>query len=262
MKISLIITTYNRPDALRAVLNSVNGQTIYPNEIIVADDGSNELTRLVIENFTKNSAIPIIHSWQEDCGFRVSASRNKAIAKANGDYILLIDGDMLLEKHYVQDYISAIRERCMYISSRVFLNEETTKRVENTENLFPITSLVNKDIEKNYCNSFRILLLYKILPHIKSYTKAKGYMGFWRKDCILVNGFDENFEGWGREDSDFMIRMINSGVIARKLKYSAISYHMWHKEASRSKELNNHKILEQTILKKSCRCDNGMDKYM
>lgn len=261
LKISLIVTTYNRPKALRAVLESIANQTALPDEIIVADDGSDQRTKIVVEEFAQRSSVKVIHSWQEDCGFRASASRNKAIAMATGDYILLIDGDILLDKYYIQDYKRVIKEGVMYISSRVFLNQEVTERIENDENFTVIPSFSRKEVEKNYSNSFRITSLYRILPRITTYKRAKGYMGFWRKDCIKVNGFDENFVGWGREDSDFMIRMMNSGVVARKLKYCAISYHLWHPESPRDNERANYKMMTQTIEQKTCRCENGLDKY-
>ena len=96
MRVSLIITTYNRPESLILVLNSIENQTIVPQEVIIADDGSTVETKEIIVKFQKDSDLNIIHSWQEDNGFRAAKSRNKAIAKSSGDYIIFIDGDIIL----------------------------------------------------------------------------------------------------------------------------------------------------------------------
>ena len=101
MQISLIITTYNRPDALLLVLKSVEHQSLVPNEVIIADDGSNDKTQELIDDFITHSNINIIHSFQKDKGFRAAKSRNKAISKSTGDYIILIDGDMILHRNFI-----------------------------------------------------------------------------------------------------------------------------------------------------------------
>ena len=104
MNCSLIICTYNWPEALSLVLSSVATQSILPNEIIVADDGSSESTARVIEEFSNKTSIPIIHSWQEDVGCRIPHSRNRAIAKSNFEYIIMIDGDTVLHESFIKDH--------------------------------------------------------------------------------------------------------------------------------------------------------------
>ena len=90
MRASLIVTTYNRPDALHLVLQSVLQQTVPPAEIIVADDGSGADTAETVGRFAKTSPIPVKHVWQEDQGFRAAQSRNRALAAAQGPYMVLI----------------------------------------------------------------------------------------------------------------------------------------------------------------------------
>ncbi|MGL4909186.1 MAG: glycosyltransferase family 2 protein [Bacteroidales bacterium] len=263
MKVSLIVTTYNRPNALSLVLSSVLKQSVMPSEIIIADDGSGDETKELIDRFRGSFSFlcPIIHSWQEDIGFRLSRSRNKAIAQATSDYIILIDGDMLLSPHYIKDHISAAKEGNMYISSRVFLSKAFTDKLEKRLQIENIP-FWTKGIQCNRGNNIRVNQLWKLLPKITRYNQAKGYMSFWRKDCISVNGFDENYEGWGREDSDFMMRMMNSGIVVRKLKYCALAYHLWHEEASRSHFNENHVFLEQVLLNNTIKTMNGIDKYL
>ena len=99
MTISLIISTYNWPEALSRCLDSVMSQTVQPTEIIIADDGSTIETKHVIDDYSRRSVVPIVHVWHEDDGFRLSMIRNKAIVRAKGEYIIQIDGDVVLEKH-------------------------------------------------------------------------------------------------------------------------------------------------------------------
>ena len=105
MKCSLIICTYNWPEALALVLTSATFQSVAPNEIIVADDGSGESTAKVVQEFAKKTSIPIIHSWQKDDGCRIPHSRNRAIAKSNYEYIIMIDGDTILHGDFVKDHV-------------------------------------------------------------------------------------------------------------------------------------------------------------
>ena len=126
MKLTLIITTYNWPEALLLVLNSVKRQKIFPEEIIIADDGSNDTTKDLIISYKKNCDIKIIHSWQEDLGFRASRSRNNAIKKASGDYIVLIDGDTILHPNFVKDHIKSAEPGFFVQGSRALLSENQT----------------------------------------------------------------------------------------------------------------------------------------
>ena len=123
MRVSVIITTYNRPDALLLVLQSIESQTKLPEEVIIADDGSDDNTEKLITNYQESSSLNIIHSWQEDKGFRVSKSRNKAIAKSSYDYIILIDGDMILHTEFIRDHINNAEPGFFIQGSRVLLSK-------------------------------------------------------------------------------------------------------------------------------------------
>ena len=126
MRASLIVTTYNRPDALHLVLQSVLQQTVPPAEIIVADDGSGADTEETVGRFATASPIPVKHVWQEDQGFRAAQSRNRALAAAQGPYIVLIDGDMVLHPEFIADHLAVAREGRWVQGSRVLLTEAAT----------------------------------------------------------------------------------------------------------------------------------------
>lgn len=109
IKTSLLISTYNWCEALNLCLNSVLQQSQQPDEIVIADDGSREDTKLIITEFSKKSSTPVIHVWHEDIGFRKTIILNKAIAKCSADYIIQIDGDLILHKHFIKDHIRFAR---------------------------------------------------------------------------------------------------------------------------------------------------------
>jgi glycosyltransferase involved in cell wall biosynthesis len=257
MTCSLVITTYNWKEALELVLLSALNQTILPNEIIIADDGSTEDTKKVIQSISKNSKIPIIHSWQEDNGFRASLSRNKAISKAKSEYIILIDGDMILHKDFVKDHKENAKHNHFIQGNRVLLNKFKSNHLLNDSKIelyFYENGLKNR---KNAIHS-------KFLSNIFSYKKdnLKGIktcnMSFFKEDCINVNGFNNDFVGWGREDSEFIVRLFNNGLHRINIKFNCIAYHIWHEENSRASLAENDKRLNDTITKQLKWCKNGI----
>lgn len=131
---SLIITTYNNPAYLALVLESALAQSTPPNEILIADDGSTHETRDLVESFGarfRARGVALRHIWQEDAGFRLAGIRNRAIAAANFDYIIIIDGDMVLSPDFVKDHLRAAREGILLQGSRVIVNQKTTNELLN-----------------------------------------------------------------------------------------------------------------------------------
>jgi len=261
MTCSLVITTYNWKEALELVLMSVLKQTVLPDEIIIADDGSRDDTQELISHFKSTTTLNIIYSWQEDDGFRASSSRNKAIAKASGEYIVLIDGDMILHQDFIKDHLFFASKSHFVQGSRILLTQK------KTENVF-----LNKTVEfsffhkglQNRKNRIKFNLLTKIFS--KANKNLKGIktcnMAFFKKDCLGVNGFNEDFVGWGREDSEFAVRLLNNNILRKNIKFSAIAYHIFHDENSRKMLSINDKILDDTIKSKLISCKNGINKYI
>ena len=259
MKITLIITTYNWPESLFLVLKSIENQTIFPFEVIIADDGSLNKTKKLIANFKKKSKLKIIHSWQEDKGFRAASSRNKAILKSSGDYIILIDGDVILHPKFVADHINNSEKGYFIQGTRALLSEGLTyKGLTNKRIQFSFFSIGIKN-RKNIIHS---LLLSKIFAN-----KNRGLRGikscnmsFFLNDCLKINGFNNDFEGWGKEDSEFAVRLINSGVSRKDVHFSAIQFHLWHNENTRVSLDKNKSILQDSINTRSQWCENGINK--
>ena len=245
---SLIITTYNWPEALRLVLESVEHQTVLPVEVIIADDGSKPETAAMIKSYKESSRLTIIHSWQPDEGFRPALARNKAIAKATGEYIIIVDGDMLLHQEFIADHLAFAREGAFVQGKRILLKKGETRAGcrWSWKNRNPFLSA----LWSGRC-------YFRKLYGIKSCN-----MGFFRKDVLRVNGFNEDFVGWGREDSEFAARLLHSGVIRRDLQFAATAYHLYHPECSRAMLGKNHTLYLETLGQKKTFCENGINKWM
>lgn len=261
MRVSLIITTYNRADALLLVLQSVENQSFIPLEVIIADDGSNNITKQLVCSFQKKTKLQITHSWQEDKGFRAARSRNKAIAKSIGDYIIIIDGDMILHSNFVEDHIKNAQPNFFVQGSRVLLTKDKTSEVLNNKEL--IFSIFSSGLQ-NRKNAIYSSSLSKIFSNHNIFLNGTRScnLAFYRNDCISVNGFNNEFEGWGREDSEFIARLLNYGLKRKILKFNAIQYHLWHKTSSKSFLLKNNELLESTIATQLKFCKNGINSYL
>jgi len=260
MKISIIIVTYNQPEALKVILQSIALQTKKPFEVIIADDGSSEETRQVISIIQTNFPVPIIHVWHEDKGFRAAAIRNLAVKSSSGDYLIFSDGDLVLHPKFVEDFQKNIKPGEALIGSRVFLSREATEKQKHAKNQDFYISFFSSQIENNRVNAIRIPLLTKCFKTIRFSTKLRGgLLGTWRNDLIAVNGWNETFEGWGLEDTELVARLFNSGIVFRKIKHCAITYHLWHKIQEREQLGANSEILKHTIEQKLAICKKGIN---
>lgn len=261
MLISLIITTYNRQEALCLSLQSACVQTLLPLEIVVADDGSGPETAELVRRIGESAPVPIVHSWQKDKGFRSSRSRNKAIARARGDYIILIDGDMVLEPHFIEDHQAWARPGFFVQGTRALLGAGLSARVlrEGCSRVsFFARGVANR---KNCLRSVLLAQLFSFESRKLNGVKTCNF-AFWKEDALKVNGFNEGFIGWGREDSEFAARLLNAGIRRQDLKFKALGYHLYHPEHTRDRLAINDGILEATIKKKLQWCEQGIDQHL
>lgn len=243
---SLIIATYNWPEALELVLLSVLSQTVLPDEVIIADDGSRNDTKILIEKYKPVFSIPLIHIWQEDIGFRKTVIMNKALKLAKGDYIIQIDGDIIIHKNFIENHISLARPNTFIHGSRALLNKEETKRA--FENKKINYSVFNKNI-KNKLNAIYFPLWSRLVQSKSANLKKTRGCNFscWKKDIFKVNGYNEEMIGWGLEDTELAARFINNGILKRQIKFAAVQYHLEHKTSPRDKFNVNNEILTNTI---------------
>lgn len=261
MKTSLIITTYNWKEALDLVFLSIERQTEFPDEVLVADDGSREDTALLVAQWARRLPVPVRHIWQEDIGFRLARSRNRAIAAAMGEYLIIIDGDMVLHKNFIADHKKAAQDGYFIQGVRLLTGPVQAQRM--LENKFIDLSFFSKDVKRR-----RHLIrwpMLSLLLYQQVHTHQKAIRGsnqaYWKKDLIKVNGFDERMTGWGREDNEIAQRLYNIGVKRRNLKFAALTIHLYHNQRKTTGMNPNDKFLQQTINEKLVWCSLGLDQH-
>ena len=261
--ISLIVSTYNWPRALELCLESISRQSVFPNEVIIADDGSGNETKTLVPKLQQTFPVPLIHVWQEDEGFQLSKIRNKAIARAENEYIIQIDGDLILQKNFIEDHIAFIKPRSFVSGTRVQMSNTLSEQLLNGEQ--GEIKLMSRELT-NHTNAMRVPLLRSFFANRykrNDPTYVRGCnMAFWRSDLIAVNGYNESITGWGREDSELAIRLINSGVNKRILKFGAVAFHIYHYEAKRANLPANDAILTKSIDNRVKRCEHGISSYL
>ncbi|ERJ60638.1 glycosyltransferase family 2 protein [Sphingobacterium paucimobilis] len=268
MNISLLITTYNRPDALEAVLTSIRFQSIKPQQVIVADDGSDDRTRILIENFQDKYGISVDHVWHEDLGFRVAEIRNRALAQVKHEYVVMIDSDIVMDENFIKDHRDNAKIGFFLQGGRNLLSPELTDKILLTPDVYPRFRYAEKGVEmrlEKRLLSFRapwLTRLYKreLVNELSGIRTCN--MSFFFNDLLAVNGFNNEFVGWGREDSELVVRLFNYGVKRYNIKFSALCYHLYHKEESRASLPENEMILDATIKKRLVRCENGLTKFL
>ncbi len=256
---SLIISTYNWPQALNMCLQSVAHQKYLPNEVIIADDGSGEETKELINTLKKDFPVPLIHVWHEDKGFRKTIILNKAIQQSSSDYIIQIDGDVILNKYFVSDHLHSAEIATFVRGTRTLLNKEKTEEIlaNKTTHLNPFISGL-----KHRNNALRIFALRSLGARKEwSASRVRGSnLSFWKSDFIKVNGYNNDISGWGHEDEELAARFINIGVIKKIVKLCAIQYHLYHPIVSKIDEPWQRELVDKTKLDKQTSCANGYEQ--
>ena len=259
--VTLVITTYNWPAALDLTLKSVARQSELPDEIIVADDGSGRETARVVDARRAVSEVPLLHVWQPDEGFRLARSRNRAIAAARGEYIIIVDGDMVLHEHFVADHLRGARQGSFIQGVRLLTDPDAGAAMLRDERLD--VGFFARGIRRRR-HTLRSLLLSRLLFSRRTGQKAiRGCnQAYWKRDLLEVNGFNEAFMGWGREDNEIAARLYNVGVTRRNLKFQALAVHLYHPSRNPAAGNPNDLILHEAIARRSAWCELGIDRHL
>lgn len=261
---SLIIATYNWPEALELCLKSVLQQTLLPDEVIIADDGSREETLNLVKSFQQNFPVPLRHIWHPDEGFRLAAIRNKGIAAASKDYIIQIDGDLILHPSFISDHMEMKKDGYFVAGSRVMLSEKISRKLISNHSIdlkiFGAQSLVINGMRSRFLRQI-LADRYKVKGKHTYYVKGCN-MAFFKKDLVRVNGYNEAFKGWGSEDREIAIRLINAGIKKQSIKMGAVCYHLYHKLTSKQNALLNEELRDQAISQKLIKAEEGLDQYL
>lgn len=270
MSTSVIVTTYNRPDALAVVLEGYLAQTDREFDLVIADDGSTDETKEVVSVYRKRAAFPVEHVWQEDKGFRAAAVRNRALAATDADYIIFSDGDCIPFPDFVARHCLLAERGWFTVGNRILLSEAFSRRILSGDvsvHTWNVRHWIGARL-KGHTNRWLPLLSF---PPRSSFRKARPHqwegamtcnLSAWRDDLLFINGFDENYSGWGLEDSDLVIRLIQSGLKRKSARFAAPVLHLWHKENDRSSLAENRRRLEQRLQSREICANRGVRQYI
>ena len=267
--ISLIVSTYNREDALAAVLRSLSRQTDRGFELLVADDGSGTATAQVVTEWASRMPVPLRHIWHPDRGFRLAEIRNRAIRASTGSYCIFLDGDCMARPDFIAAHRRLAEPGWFVTGNRILLSRELTERILH-DGLEPEQwGLANWITQRARRGVNRLEPLFDLplgnLRYFRSrrWRGARGSnMAFWRADLDRVDGFDAAYSGWGREDSDIFIRMIRAGVLRKDGRFASGVLHLWHPDADRGHLAENERHLADVIDSPRVRARQGLTRVI
>ncbi|MCK5524738.1 MAG: glycosyltransferase family 2 protein [Thiomargarita sp.] len=267
-KISLIVTTYNKPDALALVLQALAAQkgVKFSFEVIIADDGSTPETAALIKQLQPDLPYSLQLMWQEDKGFRAAMARNRAIAMASGDYLIFLDGDCIPQTDFIARHLQLAENGWFVAGNRILLSEKfTALLLKNSLALLKKEGIKKEGIWTRHITEWLLPYLRRdinrLLPllrlpdsSLRKFQKQKWQgaktcnLAVWRKDILKINGFDEQFQGWGHEDAELVVRLLHSGTRRKEGRFSVPVLHLWHQEQDRHQEKKNRQRLEQRLI--------------
>ncbi len=233
MKVSIIICFYNRLDLLPACLDSLRDSAADFDEVVIADDGSNNEIVATLQDLIKKYDFPIVHAWHPRQGARRSATRNNGIRHAKGDYLIFLDADFALLSGAVRAHVEVAKQgyfaagRCKYSTEeqcrQILAQGLTPSLLESIYNI-----LTDELVEKEHRRFMRYSLLHKLKLVSPKKITFGGHFSAFKKDIESINGYDENFVGWGGEDMDFALRMVRVGFRGTSVIKTARVLHLWH----------------------------------
>lgn len=251
---SLIVATYNWKEALALVLDTALAQTRLPDEIVIADDGSREDTVELVRGYASNSPVPILHAWQPDTGFRLARSRNNAIAASSGDYLIFLDGDCFLNKHFIEDHLSFAEPDRYVVGTRVNITPKRKEYIFQTGDV-RITPFSWGTTKRLHAIRSRFLAAFR-----RHGGMAGANFAAWRSDVERINGFNEIFEGHGGEDGEFADRLEQAGVRRKKMVHLGIAYHFAHPINPPGERESMRGIYDTTLEDDGIRCKVGLNR--
>jgi len=266
---SVIVATYNREDALDAVLRSLAGQNDRDFEVVVADDGSGAATAAVIETWRGKIGRRLEHVWQEDRGFRLAEIRNRAIVTARGAYCIFLDGDCLVRPNFIAVHRRLAEPGWFVTGNRILLSAALTSKVLR-EKLRPEGWNHARWLAERWRGGINRLSALLHLPlgvlrrlRQRQWRGARACnLAVWRADLDRVDGFDADYSGWGREDSDFIVRLLRAGVRRKDGTFATGVLHLWHAEADRSQLSANEDKLSNIVASDRVRAQRGISALL
>lgn len=262
--ISVIVTTYNREDALGAVLAALSRQSDRGFEVVIADDGSGPATAAVADEWRCRMGVPLSHVWQADRGFRAAEIRNRAVLASRGDYCVFLDGDCIVRPDFIAVHRRLAEPGWFVTGNRVLLSPTLTATVLR-HGLRPESwSAAQWVLHRLRGGVNRLSAMLRLpLGPLRRLGSAQWQgarscnLAVWRSDLDHVDGFDAGFSGWGREDSDLLIRLLHAGVRRKDGRLATGVIHLWHPDADRGHLAANDVRLGAVLQSDRTRAERG-----
>lgn len=268
MTISVIISTYNHPKWLEKVLWGYECQSHKDFNIIIADDGSGEETKMVITQFLESSTLKISHCWHEDKGFQKTKILNKALAEARGDYLLITDGDCIPQPNFLETHLEHA-EKGFFLSGGYCKLPMELSRTISEEDIkegrpFELSWMKSQGL-RGLSQKLKIGLTGRLAEMADKLTPTKptwngmNSSGF-KEDILAVNGFNEEMR-YGGLDRELGERLLNLGLKPKQIRHRAICLHLDHERGYKDEETlrfnraRRQEVIEQNII----RCKNGIE---
>ena len=265
--ISVVLTTYNRSDALAVVLRALQRQTDTDFEVVIADDGSQPAHRTRIREVAQGCPFPLAHVWHPDVGFTVARARNLGVAQSRGSYLILLDGDCVPDLDFIAQHRRLMQNGFLVNGSRCLLSKRLTQHVlDGAADIVGMTWLYwLREWRKGYASKLAPLLRapdwgVRIEAGFRWHGIRSCNMGLWRADFERVNGFDSSFQGWGHEDADLVLRMFHAGIRRKNGFFATEVFHLWHDEASRNRASANEGTVRQRMQSDIVRAPLGLQE--
>lgn len=263
--ISVILTTYDREDALAAVLRSLSRQSDRQFEVVVADDGSGNATKKLLAIWRERLGVALIHVWHEHRDFRAGEIRNRAILASHGTYCVFLDGDCLVRPDFIATHRQLAESGWFVTGNRALLSAELTATVLREDVAAETWGTMAWTARRAHGGVNRIgpLLRLPLGPLRKLRPQAwqdarSCNLAVWRTDLDRIDGFDANYSGWGREDSDLLVRLLRTGVRRKDGAFATGVLHLWHGDANRARLEENQRRLDEVIANERVLAQRGM----
>ena len=271
MKTTLIIAVYNHSEFLRRCLLSTSAFDSSLHEIVVTDDGSSEDTLAVVKESAALFNCRLTFVQQQDIGFRLARSKNNGIRHATGDYLIFIDQDLIFTRGYLPAFVNHRKRGQFVVSYPIRLTEEQSSKLDEATiknaNFDALTTPAQRTkIKRQYIKDNWEHYVRKFFRTDGTKPKLRGgCFAAFRDDLLMVNGFDENFQGWGNEDDDLGRRLYRAGIVGKNVFWNEYPLHIYHPEnsdggARPNRDYNRMRI--QAIKNGEFRALNGVENTL
>lgn len=265
-KISAIIPVFNRFDFLRRALVCLQNQSMQVDEVVITDDGSSPDLLVNLKKLAPDLSMPVKYIRQDNKGFRLSKVRNNGVRVSSGDWLIFLDQDIIYTKRFIETFVKHFHEKKFIVSWPVRLTEQQTLELTdeqmkngNYENL--ITSRQIYEVGKQFRKDLFYVVCKKLRVRSIGPKLRGGLFAVSRDNYDKVNGFDENYRGWGNEDDDLGRRLDAAGITGKNPFWKEYPLHMWHepyREGTKRVNLEYYRASIERTRKGEFYCEYGI----